>query len=264
MASRILPARIRHDLLALYTFARGVDDLGDEPAAGLDAAARLAALDDLEKEIRGLAAGEQPASPLLLPLAGAVRAGRVPVDPLIRLVEANRRDQLVTEYRTFEQLREYCRLSADPVGELVLHVFGAATPARITRSDRICTALQLIEHLQDIGQDARRGRVYLPRADRLRFGVPVTDLTAPRAGPALRGLVRFEAGRAQALLAAGAPLLGGLGGWARVCVAGYLAGGQAALDALDRAGYDMLGAPTRASRTRVLRHWLRLLVRGAS
>ncbi len=258
VALHILPRTIRRHLLALYTYARFVDDLGDEPgAAGPDdgVAARLAALHRFDGEVRALYAGHPPRHPVLVRLAPTVHACRLPIDPLLRLIAANQRDQVVTRYPNFTELLGYCHLSANPVGELVLHVFGAQTPARIALSDQICTALQIIEHLQDVAEDRRRGRIYLPGEDLARYRVADRELDAARASAALRAVIRIQAERAATALAVGAPLLRELRGWARVAVAGYLAGGQAALAALARSGYDPLPGPPRPTRTGIAVRW---------
>jgi squalene synthase HpnC len=174
----------------------------------------------------------------------------------VRLIEANRLDQRVSRYATWEELRGYCALSADPVGELVLGVLGSATPERVALSDSICTALQLTEHCQDVAEDLARGRVYLPAEDLARFGCTVGDLAAAHAGEPLREVLAFEVARARGLLRDGAPLIGELPGRARFALAGFVAGGRAALDAIERAGYDVLPGPPRAGR------WRRLLVLG--
>ncbi|WP_422769231.1 squalene synthase HpnC [Plantactinospora sp. WMMC1484] len=260
VALRVLPARTRRHLLALYTYARYVDDLGDEPdgtGRNETPAARLAGLDRFDREVRALYDGRPPRHPVLVRLAPTVVDCRLPIDPLLRLIEANRRDQTVPRYRTFGALVDYCHLSADPVGELVLHVFGAASPERIRLSDRICTALQVVEHLQDVAEDRRRGRIYLPTEELAAAGVAEEDLDAPRAGEPLRRVVRRQATRAAELLDAGAPLLGDLRGWARLAVGGYVAGGRAALAALSRAGYDPLPGPPRPTRAGVAAAWLR-------
>lgn len=261
VALRLLPARYRRHLLALYGYARHVDDLGDEPLVdGLD---RIAALDGVEAELRALYAGAEVRHPVLRALAPTVAECRLPLDALLRLIEANRIDQQVTRYATFEQLVDYCTRSANPVGELVLHVFAQAEPATVSLSDRICTALQLIEHLQDVAEDHRRGRVYLPAEDLARFGVTEADLAHGTAGPQLRELIGFEAERARAWLDAGAPLVSALHGWARLAVSGYLAGGRATLDALAAAGHDPLAVSVRPRRRRVLTTWLAATVRSA-
>jgi phytoene/squalene synthetase len=199
----LLGPRLRRHLLAVYGFARLVDDVGDELTGD-----RLALLDQIEHEL------DEPRHEVMLTLAATIRECRLPRGPFLRLIEANRRDQVVTRYESLEELLDYCQLSAAPVGELVLHVFGAATPERIALSDRICSALQIIEHLQDVDEDRARGRFYL--------GPPTTP-NRPFAGTS----------EARALLEQGAPLVAQLRGRARLAVAGFLAGGRVALDALD-------------------------------
>jgi phytoene/squalene synthetase len=189
------PATRRH-LLAIYGFARLVDDTGDEVAGD-----RLALLDQIEHEL------DVPVHPLMRTLASTIGECSLPREPFLRLIEANRRDQFVARYDSFEELLDYCRLSAAPVGELVLHVFGAATPARIALSDKLCAGLQVVEHLQDVDEDRARGRVYIGGFD--------------------------AAGGARTLLSEGAPLVGLLRGRARLAVAGFLAGGRVALDQLE-------------------------------
>jgi squalene synthase HpnC len=252
VALRVLPAAPRRHLLAIYGYARMVDDIGDEYTGD-----RLARLDEVEQELRGLYAGRPAGERVLRELAPTIEACGIPAEVLVRLIEANRVDQVVARYATFDQLADYCTLSANPVGELVLYVFGRHTAARVALSDRICTALQIVEHLQDIAEDHRAGRVYLPQEDLDRFGVTEADLAAPRANTALRNLVAYEAERAAAWLAAGEPLLGSLHGFARLAVGGYAAGGRAALAALARSGYDPLPGPPKASKAMVVGALLR-------
>ncbi|MEH1166929.1 squalene synthase HpnC [Micromonospora sp. CPCC 205539] len=261
VALRVLPRRRRRHLLAVYRYARHVDDLGDEPLApGVD---RLGALDRVEAELRALYDGSPVSDRVVRALAPTVAECRLPLDPLLRLIEANRVDQHVSRYATFAQLVDYCTLSANPVGELVLHVFGQAGPTRLALSDRICTALQLVEHLQDVAEDHRRGRIYLPAEDLDRFGVTEADLAGPTAGRPLRELIGFEAERARAWLDAGAPLVADLHGWARLAVGGYLAGGRATLDALASADHDPLPVTVRPRSRQVFRRWLSAMVRSA-
>jgi squalene synthase HpnC len=246
VASRVLPRRARTHLLAIYGFARLVDELGDSAAGD-----RLAALDWLEEDLDRAFEGRAQ-HPLLVRLAPTLRECALPRDPFARLIEANRVDQRVSRYETWEQLRGYCALSADPVGELVLVVLGLATPARVALSDSICTALQLTEHCQDVAEDLARGRVYLPREDLERFGCTSADLAAEHAPAPLREVLAFEVARARGLLAEGAPLIDGLQGRARLAVAAFVAGGRAALEAIERAGYDVLPGAPRAARGRRL------------
>ncbi len=247
VASRVLPRRVRKHLLALYGFARLADELGDADVR--PTAERLAALDWLEGEVARVYAGEAR-HPLLVRLQGTVRECALPREPFLRLIEANRVDQRVARYDTWERLLGYCHLSADPVGELVLGVFGVATPEHVALSNRICTALQLAEHWQDVAEDLRTGRIYLPAEDLARFGCTERDLAQPHAGWRVKGLIAFEVARTRALLGEGAPLIGTLHGRERLAVAAFVSGASAALRAIECAGFDVLGGPPRAGRIR--------------
>jgi len=250
VASRLLPKEYRRHLIALYGFARLVDDLGDElPGSPED---RLAALDAAEAELdRAFGEDSPPTHPVFVRLAATIKERSLPRRPFADLIEANRLDQRVFHYETFDGLLGYCRLSANPVGRLVLAIFGQETPEHVAMSDDICTALQLVEHLQDVAEDAARGRCYLPREDLRDFGVPMGpdgELVARSpVSPALRRLVAFETSRASSLFTAGAPLVASLKGWARVAVAGFLGGGLAQAEALRRAGYDVISHSAKAS-----------------
>jgi squalene synthase HpnC len=177
----------------------------------------------------------------------------MPEEPLRRLVEANRLDQRASSYETFDDLRAYCVLSADPVGRLVLAAIGVATPDRVALSDQVCSALQLAEHWQDVAEDHARGRVYLPQEDLRRFGVSDDDLRAPHASPALKTLLAFEVARAHRMLNAGAPLVDMIPGRARLAIAGYVAGGRAALHAIAAADFDVMPAAPKPAKRRLLR-----------
>jgi squalene synthase HpnC len=235
VASALLGRRRARHLLAIYGFARLVDDVGDEAAGD-----RSALLDVVALELRRAFAEpglEPPEHPLMQALAATVRECRLPIGPFERLIEANRMDQVLTRYESFPQLLDYCQLSAAPVGELVLGVFGAARPNRVALSDRVCAGLQVVEHLQDIAEDHGRGRVYMPREDLERFGCEEQDLAAAdRPSANLRALICFEAARARALLGSGGPLARTLSPAPRLAVAGFVAGGLRALDELERGG----------------------------
>jgi squalene synthase HpnC len=250
VASALLPAAVREDLLAVYGFARLVDDVGDEAAGD-----RRALLDGIEEEL-ALVYGGEPSHPVMRRLARTVRAHGIPPEPFRDLIEANRLDQRVRRYATFEDLLGYCALSANPVGRVVLHVLGASSPERVARSDAICTGLQLAEHWQDVGEDLARDRVYLPGEDLERFGVTVDDLASGRVTPAFRELMAWEVGRARSFLLRGAPLARDLGGRAGLAVAAFVGGGLAALEAIERAGYDVLRRSPRARRWRRARAFL--------
>lgn len=256
VAARLLPRGYRRHLMRVYGFARFVDDIGDE-AAPED---RLRLLDIVDDELDRLYAGQEPRLPAIRELGRTIADRRIPAEPFRRLVLAGRQDQAVTRYDTFDELLGYCRLSANPVGHIVLHVFGVADPRRFALSDRVCSALQVIEHCQDAGQDYRDGRVYLPGEDLRRFGCAERDLAGPVTPTRLRGVLALQAGRAAELLDRGAPpLMAGLTGWARIAVAGYVAGGRAALAALERGRYDVLARRLRPRRATLPAGWLRVL-----
>jgi squalene synthase HpnC len=259
VALRLLPERPRRHLAAVYGFARSADDMGDEAPA----ADRLRLLDELEADLTRLYGGAgQPRLPVIQALAPAVAECAIPAQPFLDLIQANRQDQQVTRYQTFGELLAYCRLSANPVGRIVLHVFGAATPRRGELSDLVCTALQLAEHWQDVAEDLRAGRIYLPAEDMAAFGVTEADLAQRRTPPPVRDLVAFEVRRAAALLGQGAPITGTLRGAARAAVAGYVAGGRAALAAIAASGHDVLAGTPRPRRRRVAAELLRAYVTG--
>ena len=254
VALRLLPARHRRHLMAVYGFARTVDDIGDQDPV----ADRPALLGEMEADLfrlyaqpasagRDAASGAEAGPPridVIRALGPAVAECGIGMQPFLDLIQANRQDQVVSSYRTFEDLLGYCRLSANPVGRIVLHVFGSYTEPRAELSDAVCTALQLAEHWQDVAEDLRAGRIYLPAEDMESYGCTAADLAAGSAAAPVRALIAFEVARARGLLAAGAPLIGELRGAARAAVAGYVAGGRAALAAIAAADYDVLrGAP---------------------
>jgi squalene synthase HpnC len=258
--------------MAVYSFARTTDDIGDrappERRSGL--------LDELEADVRrlyardagggafavdggsagdtasagnaasagddGSAAGPvgPPRSRVVSALGPTVAECGVPMQPFLDLIQANRQDQTVARYPTFTDLCGYCELSANPVGRIVLYVFGSFSERRAELSDSVCTALQLAEHWQDVAEDLRAGRIYLPAEDMDRFGCTEQDLAGASAPAQVRELLAFEVARARAMLDAGAPLIGMLRGAARAAVAGYVAGGRAALAAIAAADYDVL------------------------
>jgi squalene synthase HpnC len=248
VALRILPRHLRADLTTVYGYARLVDDVGD-----LSPGDRLAELDWIEAEFDAALKGEAGSAPIIRragELARRLGTGR---DPFVDLIEANRRDQRVFRYRTYGELVEYCSFSANPVGRLVLAVFGEKKAGFVRLSDDVCTGLQFIEHWQDVAEDFRSGRVYLPAEDRIRFGVDEETIERGAATPAFRRLMAFECGRARLLLQSGDELAAKLHGWARVAIAGFVGGGLAQLDAIEQRGFDVFSGLAKASRTSVAR-----------
>jgi squalene synthase HpnC len=240
VVSLLAPRWARRHLRAIYGFARLVDNLGDEAEGD-----RNALLDELERELDG-----RPRTEIMSRLHASMTDCSLPREPFARLIEANRIDQVKSRYDTWDEVREYCTYSADPVGRLVLGVYGRASdPELVALSDSICTGLQLVNFLQDPPRDLALGRIYLPQEDLRRFGVGDQDLAGPLTPP-VAGLFGFEGERARSLLETGLPLAGALGGRPGMSVALYARGGLAALDALERAGWDVFsGRPAPARRT---------------
>ena len=238
VASFLAPRSARPHLRAIYGFARLVDNLGDEAEGD-----RLLLLHALETELEG-----PPATEIMGRLHATIEACRLPLEPFRRLIAAHRIDQRKTRYSTWGEVREYCTYSADPVGRLVLGVYGQAGDDRLVRmSDSVCTGLQLVNFVQDPPRDLALGRVYLPQEDLHRFGVEDPDLAGPLTEP-VASLLRFEGDRARSLLEGGLPLAKELPGRAGLSVALYARGGLAALNALARAGWDVFSsrpAPTK-------------------
>jgi squalene synthase HpnC len=242
VASLLFPRRLRPHLRAIYGFARLVDILGDEIEGD-----RLAALDELEAEVDACYSGT-PGWPVIRVLQPTIREFSLPREPFLRLIEANRMDQRIGEYQSWDDLREYCRHSADPVGRLVLgllHLDGE--PGLVAASDDVCTGLQLVNFLQDVPRDLELGRIYLPGETRRRFGVKALD----RPSPELTEALQFEAARARGLLAAGQVLQARIGGRTGRAVGLFARGGLAALEALERAQWDIFTQRPRPSRTRL-------------
>jgi squalene synthase HpnC len=264
VALRLLPTSRRGYLMAVYGFARTTDDIGDRAPPGQ----RLRLLDELEEDLRRLYAGRGPAATagpqtrVVRELEPAVTDCGIPMQPFLDLIQANRQDQVVGRYQSFEELTGYCRLSANPVGRIVLHVFGCFSERRAELSDSVCTALQLAEHWQDVAEDFRADRIYLPAQDMKEYGCTEDDLSLATAPPQLRALIAFETDRAAAMLNAGAPLIGSLRGAARVAVAGYVAGGRAALAAIAGAGHDVLRGAPKPRKQRLAAELLLAYVRG--
>jgi squalene synthase HpnC len=251
VVSFLAPRWARPHLRAIYGFARLVDNLGDEAMGD-----RLALLDELQRELEA-----PPRTEIMRRVHETIAARDLSREPFARLIEANRIDQRKTRYETWEELRAYCTYSADPVGRLVLGIYGrAGEPELVAMSDSICTGLQLVNFLQDPPRDLELGRVYLPQEDLRAFGAKDGDLAGPVSEP-VTALLRFEAQRARSLLETGLPLARALGGRAGMSVSLYARGGLAALDQLEAAGWDVFTRRPSPNRWTFARLALRELVR---
>lgn len=249
MALRILPREHQRRLQSVYAFARLVDYCGDEAPGD-----RTTLLRKVSRDLQQLYDGAPQHDDVLRGLAVTIAECNIPREPFDDLIQANIQDQSVHTYENWEQLLDYCRLSANPIGRIVLDIFGQAGPVTEKLSDHICSALQVLEHLQDIAEDAGNGRIYLPADDLARFSVAPEELTAATASRQLRALTAFETQRAVRLLDEGEPLIGELRGPGKVAVAGYLAGGRATAAAIAAAKFDTVAAPVRPTKGTTVRH----------
>lgn len=253
VAFLLAPRVVRADMGTVYAFCRATDDLGDEGPGG--PAERLAALDAWEDDLRRAAEGRPQGEPRLAALADVIARRGMTLDPFLRLIEANRMDQRRGRWDTYDELLDYCRHSATPVGEMVLGVLGYRDPWRIGMSDATCIGLQLVNFWQDVARDLRdRDRIYLPREDMRRFGVGEDDLRRPEAGQAVRELVAFEVARARAELVHGEPLYRFVPRRVALDLRMFSAGGLALCDAIARQDFDTLRrrpAPGRLGRARI-------------
>jgi squalene synthase HpnC len=250
VALRILPKKARAHLERIYAYARFVDDIGDEAPGD-----RRLLLDRVERDIRRLHIGS-PVLPPVQALQPVIDECGVPLQPFLDLIEANRVDQVVKSYETFDDLLDYCKLSAAPIGQMVLYIAGAATERNVADSDQVCAALQVLEHCQDVREDAQMGRVYLPACE-----LGGADVHADRTSSELRAVIRTQVERSERMLEPGRDLVRHLHGWSKVAVAGYIAGGLATADALRAGDFDVLAHQLKPSKIRTAYHALRLLAR---
>ena len=247
VALRVLPKAPRDKLLRAYSFARFVDDVGDEAPGD-----RLALLDVIDADVRALPSGTATL-PVVRALRPLVEGSGTPLDPFLDLIEANRIDQRVTKYAVFADLLHYCDYSAAPVGRIVLHIADAATEQNIADSDAVCNALQVLEHCQDVAEDAEAGRVYIP-------GVELDDALCATTGAVVRDAVATHVALARGMLRSGRPLVRRLHGWPRLAIAGFVGGGLATAAALRQADYDVLARTVRPSKGRTAREAARLWI----
>lgn len=245
VASLLLPRRLRGAVTDLYRFARAADDIADEGNAS--DAERLTQLAAFRAELHRIGAepgaAPTPGSPALAgiftPLAATIARHQLPITPFYDLLSAFEQDIGVKRYDDYATLADYCTRSANPVGRLMLHLFGAATPRNLEQSDALCTALQLVNFWQDVRTDWHKQRVYLPQEDLRRFGVSEADLAGCRLTPAWRGLMAFEIERTRALLHFGAPLARRLPGRIGLELRLVAQGGLRVLERIETSSYDV-------------------------
>ncbi len=236
VVSWLLPRKLRPHFVNVYAFCRHADDLADETGDPQQAQRLLMKLrDDVQRMYDG-----EPGELIEVALQQTVRQFNIPPDPFLKLIDAFLQDQRVSRYETYEQVADYCRRSADPVGHLVLYLCGYGDAERQRLSDFTCTGLQLANFWQDVGNDLSRGRIYIPREDMARFGVREEDIVAKRFTPEFAGMMEFEVKRTLELFEKGEALLPMVRRRVRTDVALYGRGGRAVLAAIRRIGYNTL------------------------
>ena len=257
VASILMPRRLRKPVAAIYHFARAADDIADE--GELPNEERLRRLDEFRAELKRIEANETPHTALFTNIAAEVREHALPMRPLYDLLDAFSQDVVKKRYADFDELLDYCRRSANPVGNLLLHLYGEATPVNIAYSDAICTSLQLINFWQDVAKDWAIGRVYLPQDDLAKYGVSEAQIAEGRADDRWRALMQFEVRRAREMMLYGKPLGTILSGRIGLEMRMIIAGGLRILDKLEAADYDMF------NRRPVLRpfDWVIMLAKSA-
>ncbi len=237
VASVLLPKRLVPAVEAIYAFARSADDIADEGDALPHQ--RLAALAAYEDALASIGRGVKQHEPLFERLARVIAQYKLPLQPFYDLLSAFKQDVGTTSYANFDLLLDYCARSANPVGLLMLQLYGAATPANVAQSNAICSALQLINFLQDVAIDREKQRIYMPLDDLARFGVTAAQLDRAEANAQFRALMAFEVTRARALMHSGAPLarrLPGRIGWELRLV---VQGGLRILEAIEKVDFDV-------------------------
>ncbi len=237
VASILLPARLRPAVEIIYAFARSADDLADEGDASDEE--RLAALSAYEDGLDQIAAGRMPSTALFRDLAKVIADYQLPLQPFRDLLSAFKQDVVTKRYADFAALLDYCRRSANPVGTLMLHLYGAASEENLRDSDNICSALQLINFWQDVAIDIHKERIYLPQTDMQQFKVIEDHITTQQIDDAWRQLMQFEVDRARSMLLSGAPLalrLPGRIGWELRLV---VQGGLRILECIETVDYDV-------------------------
>jgi len=244
VVSPLLPRALRRHFYSIYAFCRVADDLADETG---DPVQSLRLLQWWRQELLQCFAGHTR-HPAMVALGRTIAQFQLPRQPFLDLLSAFVQDQQVTRYATYDDLADYCRRSANPVGRLVLYVLGYRDARRQALSDATCTALQLTNFWQDIVSDLQRGRIYIPAEDMTRFGYTEADLVAHRHTEAFVALMQFEATRARALFEHGLGLVARVAPPVRADVELFSRGGLAVLDRLERVRFNVFAQRPTLSR----------------
>jgi squalene synthase HpnC len=255
VASWVLPARLRGPVRTVYAFARQADDFADEGEATPEQ--RLRNLARFAQELDRIESSQPPELPLFRDIAALVRHQRLPLAPLRDLLSAFAQDVTKQRYADFGELMDYCRRSANPIGRLLLHLYGETGARSLALSDGICASLQLINFLQDVEIDYAKGRIYLPQDEMARFGVSEAQIARRDASGGWRALMRHQIERARRMLQAGAPLGRVLKGRIGLELRMIVLGGETILRKLHEADGDVFRRRPILER----RDWLSMLIR---
>lgn len=252
VASLLLPRRLREPVEAIYAFARGADDIADEGDA--EPVVRLAGLNDYQRALNLIESGGMPEQAMFARLARNVREYKLSIQLLRDLIDAFSQDVVKKRYADFDELRDYSRRSADPVGRLLLQLYQHTSPTELGWSDDICSSLQFINFWQDVAVDWQKDRVYLPQDELARFGVDEAQIAAGQVDDNWRALMRFQIERSRQLMLRGAPLcraLPGRIGWELRLI---VQGGLRTLEQIEAVDYDVFRRRPTLGKT----DWLRM------
>jgi len=242
VASRLLPRRLRQPITVIYAFARTADDFADE--GNRSPAERLKLLDDYETRLQRLLAGSPGSDPVFIALADVIKRYALPIGLFQDLLSAFSQDVTKQRYANFDEVMDYCQHSANPVGRLLLYLYNQAEAENLTLSDQICTALQLINFLQDLYQDYdEHNRIYLPQDEMRKYQVNEAALQNRISNTAMQNLVQLQIQRAKALLLAGAPLGNKLAGRIGLEIRMIIQGGMHILQKLENNGGNVFLRP---------------------
>jgi squalene synthase HpnC len=256
VASILLPRRLAPAVEAIYAFARSADDIADEGDATPEQ--RLAALGAYEQALDRIEAGELNTDPIFVRLAGTIAQHELPLRPFRDLLSAFKQDVSVTRYATYDSLLDYCARSANPVGLLMLSLYGEADEENVRDSNAICSALQIINFLQDVAIDLHKERIYLPMEDLARYAVSPAALDHPGGTAKWRALMKFEVTRARALMLSGAPLAVRLRGRIGLELRMVVQGGLRILESIEEVDYDVFRRRPKLTR----KDWMKVIWRG--
>lgn len=262
VASVLMPRRLVPAVEAIYAFARSADDLADEGDATPEQ--RLAALSAYEASLARIERKEDGLDPMFTRLAATIAKFNLPLRPFYDLLSAFKQDVEVTRYANYEALLDYCSRSANPVGLLMLHLYGEADERNVRDSDAICSALQIINFLQDVAIDEQKERIYLPMEDLARFAIQPAHMDRPDNDAKWRAMMKFQVDRARELMLSGAPLAVRLKGRIGLELRMVVQGGLRILEAIEENEYDVFRRrPKLEKRDWIKVLWRALRMRGA-